>query len=57
MKELSIDLDKKGIRINGQYKTLLCASLFYFRIPRELWADRIRKLKRIGYNYNSHTKS
>lgn len=59
-----IQLDKNGIRINGKYTTLLCASLFYFRIPRDLWKDRIRKLRKIGYNcvdvyfpWNFHEKA
>lgn len=47
---LTIDLNRKGIRIGGKYQVLLCASCFYFRIPHELWRDRIRKLKRLGYN-------
>jgi beta-galactosidase len=46
----SVTLDKKGVRIGGRYKTLLCASLFYFRLPQELWRDRIKRLKAAGYN-------
>ena len=46
----SVSLDKKGIRISGRYQTMLCASLFYFRLPLELWKDRIRRLKSAGYN-------
>ncbi|MDI6617314.1 MAG: beta-galactosidase [Clostridiales bacterium] len=46
----NISIDKRGICINGQYKILLCASLFYFRIPMELWHDRIIKIKQLGYN-------
>ena len=46
----SIILDRDGIRIGGTRKILLCASLFYFRIPSELWRDRIRKLRLAGYN-------
>lgn len=48
--ESSVYLNKKGIKIGGRYQTLLCASLFYFRLPRELWKDRIRRLKAAGYN-------
>lgn len=45
-----ISLDGKGIWIDGERKLLLCASLFYFRIPAEEWEDRIIKLKASGYN-------
>ena len=50
MSNSSVVLDSTGIRIDGEYRILLCSSLFYFRIPRELWRDRIRKLKKAGYN-------
>lgn len=42
-KDSRILLDNKPI-------TLLCSSLFYFRIPEELWEDRIIKIKNLGYN-------
>lgn len=45
-----VTVDGKGIAVGGEYKTLLCASLFYFRIPRELWQKRIQSLKAAGYN-------
>ena len=48
MKE--IKLDKNGICINGKYRTLLASSLFYFRIPRERWNDRMKLLKTAGYH-------
>ena len=50
MGQKNVILNRSGISINGQYRTLLCASLFYFRIPRELWLERIRQLKECGYN-------
>lgn len=31
-------------------KILLASSLFYFRIPREAWEDRMKLLKTAGYN-------
>lgn len=46
----AVRLTERGIEIGGSYQTLLCASLFYFRIPRAAWKDRIAKLKRAGYN-------
>lgn len=45
-----VSLDKNGIKINGKYTILMCASLFYFRIPPEMWIDRMRKIKLAGYN-------
>ncbi len=43
-------LSKDGIEINGEKIVLFCSSLFYFRIPRAEWEDRIIKLKACGYN-------
>lgn len=45
-----IQLSKNGIEINGKATVILCASLFYFRIPRDLWRDRLLKVKKAGYN-------
>ena len=45
-----ISLDKRGLIIDGQYTIILCASLFYFRIPAELWRDRMKKIRLAGYN-------
>lgn len=46
----SITLKPDGIRINGQPVLLLTSSLFYFRIPRELWRERMLQVKQAGYN-------
>jgi beta-galactosidase len=46
----TISLDEKGIRIQGKYQTLLASSLFYFRLPRESWKNRMKILKAAGYN-------
>lgn len=46
----TVALDRDGIRIDGEHRILLCASVFYFRIPAELWRDRIRKLRLSGYH-------
>ncbi len=46
----TVTLSKRGIMIGGKHEVLLCASLFYFRLPRAVWRDRISKLKRVGYN-------
>lgn len=45
-----VQLTKNGIKLDSKYEVLLCGSLFYFRLPRAVWADRIRKLKAAGYN-------
>lgn len=45
-----VTLTEKGIQIGEKYEILLCASLFYFRLPRSVWKDRIEKLKATGYN-------
>lgn len=39
-----------GIYIDGKPRIVLCASVFYFRIPREEWRDRLEKVKSAGYN-------
>ena len=39
-----VQADRYGIRIDGEYKVLLCSSLFYFRIPRSRWQERIDAL-------------
>lgn len=43
-------IENKKLMINGKPRILLCSSLFYFRIPKELWEDRIIKIKNMGYN-------
>ena len=45
-----VAVDGYGIGIDGEYKTLLCSSLFYFRIPRSAWKARIDALLKAGYN-------
>ncbi|GAK52521.1 beta-galactosidase [Candidatus Moduliflexus flocculans] len=39
-----------AIYIQNTPAIILCGSLFYFRIPRGLWQDRINKIKAAGYN-------
>ncbi|MEG2434115.1 MAG: beta-galactosidase, partial [Acinetobacter sp.] len=46
----NVQLNADTIVINGQPKILLCASLFYFRIPRENWEERMKQLRMLGYN-------
>lgn len=46
----SIQLTKEGIKVDSQFDVLICASLFYFRIPENEWEDRIIKISEAGYN-------
>ncbi|MFB9325617.1 beta-galactosidase [Paenibacillus aurantiacus] len=48
--EQPVVLQPDAIRIDGRSEILLCASLFYFRIPRALWQTRMEQLKSCGYN-------
>lgn len=45
-----ISLTERGVYIHGKSVVLLCSSLFYFRLPRNRWEERIRTLKGLGYN-------
>lgn len=45
----SVQLSQEALRIRGQAKIVLCASVFYFRIPRERWAERLSALRAHGY--------
>lgn len=45
-----VALDKRGISVDGKYRVLLCASFFYFRIPREKWEERANALVASGCN-------
>lgn len=47
---MEIQLNEKGIQIDGEYRVLLASSLFYFRIPRERWDRRMKLLRTAGYN-------
>ena len=44
-----VELDATGIRIGGEPRLLLSASLFYFRLPREEWRDRLAQVRASGY--------
>lgn len=45
-----IDFDRKGFLINGKRTFLASAGLEYARVPRQLWYDRLLRLKRAGFN-------
>jgi len=46
----SVMLDRNGFVLNGKRQVLLVGSLFYFRIPRAAWRDRMEKMKEAGYH-------
>lgn len=46
----AVRLAPGSVSLNGTGEILLCASLFYFRIPRALWRKRMMQLKALGYN-------
>ena len=45
-----MDMDSKGFIINGKRTFLVSAGMEYARVPRALWADRLLRLKRAGFN-------
>lgn len=45
-----IDFDKRGFLIHGQRTFLVSGGIEYARVPRALWADRLLRLKRAGFN-------
>jgi beta-galactosidase len=45
-----IDFDSKGFLVYGQRVFLVSAGMEYARLPRELWADRLLRLQRAGFN-------
>ncbi|WP_327639883.1 beta-galactosidase [Kribbella sp. NBC_00482] len=46
---MTVEMDARGIRIDGEPRVLLCASLFYFRLPTEQWRARLEQVRRSGY--------
>ena len=46
----SIDFDSKGFLINGKRTFIVSAGLEYARVPRQLWYDRLLRIKRAGFN-------
>ncbi|OJX97659.1 MAG: hypothetical protein BGO96_11915 [Micrococcales bacterium 73-15] len=45
----AVSVGPAGIVLDGREEVLLCASLFYFRIPREQWASRLEQVRSSGY--------
>jgi beta-galactosidase len=46
----TISFDGKGFIIRGKREFIASGSIHYARVPRELWKDRLLKLKRAGFN-------
>ena len=42
--------DGQGFLINGQRTFIASAGMEYARVPQELWADRLMRFKRAGFN-------
>ncbi|NUQ90621.1 MAG: beta-galactosidase, partial [Glycomyces artemisiae] len=45
----AVALDPTGLVLDGREEALLCASLFYFRLPRETWEARLAAVRATGY--------
>ncbi|MFB9662810.1 beta-galactosidase [Glycomyces mayteni] len=45
----AVRLDPTGLVLDGREEALLCASLFYFRLPRETWEARLAAVRATGY--------
>jgi beta-galactosidase len=46
----TVRLGPTGLVIDGREEALLCASLFYFRLPREVWEARLAQVRATGYH-------
>jgi len=46
----AIDFDARGFLIHGRRTFIVSAGMEYARVPRELWRDRLLRLKRDGFN-------
>ncbi len=44
-----VELEARGIRTEDGPRVVLCASLFYFRLPREQWRARLEQVRASGY--------
>lgn len=45
----AVELRTSGLVLDGAEQVHLCASLFYFRLPREVWAARLAQVAASGY--------
>lgn len=46
----TVELGPAGLVVDGREEALLCASLFYFRLPREVWEARLAQVRATGYH-------
>jgi beta-galactosidase len=46
----AVDFDERGFLIDGRRTFIVSAGMEYARVPRELWRDRLLRLKRGGFN-------
>ena len=46
----TIQVDSRGFLVNGQYKLLRGGSVQWFRMPEQVWADRLERFKAAGFN-------
>ena len=46
----AVEADQAGFRINGQYQLLRGGTLQYWRLPKEVWRDRLKRFKAAGFN-------
>lgn len=49
-RSFDIDYSSDTFRLDGKAFRYVSGSLHYFRVPRELWQDRMRKIRAGGYN-------
>jgi beta-galactosidase len=45
-----IDFDNKGFIVNGKHVFIASGSVHYARVPHELWADRLLRMKQASFN-------
>ncbi len=48
--QAAIRVDGKGFTINGRHTYVASGTIHYARVPRDLWRDRLLRLKRAGFN-------
>ena len=46
----TVNFDGQGLLINGQRTFIVSAGMEYARVPQALWADRLMRIKRAGFN-------
>jgi len=46
----SVTFDSRSFIINGERQFLTSGTIHYFRVPRDLWADRLAKARAFGLN-------